>query len=181
MKKNFFIDNILWILILVIIIIIIYFIFSSDCNDNNDNNNDDADIIRKKINKKYSKSKKIYISPEIKNKPIKSMINKLTKKLNKISEGFDNNKRYKYIIKLFYADWCPHCVDFKPIWSSLKKKYSNDIKFIDVDCTNNNPNLPFINGFPTIALFNSNDKYIESYQNDRSMETFESYIKNKIL
>lgn len=176
MKKNFFIDNILWILI-IIILIIIYFIFNSD----NDNDND-TDIIRKKINKKYLISKKIYISPKIiKDKPIKSMTNKLTKKLNKISEGFNNQQEYKYLIKLFYADWCPHCMDFKLIWSNLKNKYSNDIKFIDVDCTHNNPNLSFIKGFPTIALFDLTDRYIESYENDRSIDSFESYIKNKIL
>jgi thiol-disulfide isomerase/thioredoxin len=176
MNKNLFMNKILWIIIIIIIIIIIYYIFNSDNNDN------DTDIIRKKINKKYLKSKKIYISPTIiKNEPIKFMTNKLTKKLNKISEGFDNNKKYKYLIKLFYADWCPHCIDFKPIWHSLHNKYSNDIKFIDVDCTRNNPNLSFIKGFPTIALFDLNDKYIESYENDRSIESFESYIKNKIL
>ena len=176
--NNFFFTNkkLLILILIIIILIIIYYI----CNSNNEEN--DTDIIRTKINKRYLKSKKIYISPEnINDKPIKSMTNKLTKKINKILEGFDNRKGYKYLIKLFYADWCPHCVDFKPIWFNLKNKYSNDIKFIDIDCTNDNPNLSFIKGFPTIALFDSNDKYIESYENDRSIDSFESYIKNKIL
>ena len=180
MNKKFFTNKILWILILLILVII-FFVCNSNDNKLVIDKFNNTNIIRKKINKKYSKSKQIYESPKINNnKPIKKMTNKLTKKLNKISEGFTNIE-YKYIIRLFYADWCPHCVDFKPIWINIKNKYSNNIKFIEVDCTNNNPNLTYVTGFPTIALFSLDDKYIESYENDRSIIMFESYIKNKIV
>lgn len=176
MNKNLFTNKILWCLIFVVSLII-YIIINCDNNEIINTN-----IIRQKINKKYPISKKIYISPKIiNNEPTTKMTNKLTQKLNKISEGFNNEIKQKYIIKLFYANWCNHCMEFKPIWLNLKNKYSNYLHFIEVDCTNSNPNLSYVVGFPTIGLFDLNDKYIESYENDRSINLFESYIKNKIL
>jgi thiol-disulfide isomerase/thioredoxin len=166
MKKIF------WILILILIIIIIYYIYN--CNDN-------IEVIRKIKNKKYYKSKKIYVSPNIKKcKPIKKMKNKLTKKLKKISEEFTNVNNTKHIIKLYFAEWCPHCVDFLPIWTSIKNKYNDNIIFVEIDCTNNSPQLEYVQGFPSIVLFDSKDNYIENYEKERSIISFESYIKNKI-
>jgi len=166
MNKKFLKENLLWIIIIIVIIIfLIYYYYF--CTDNNLN--------RKKLNRKHLISKKIYESPfEIK----KSLKKKLQKKLNKVAENFDNNK---YIIKLFFADWCPHCVDFKPIWYSLKKKYSNNISFIEVDCTENDPELSFIKGFPTIAIFDGTNNFIDVYNGDRSNKSFEAYIKDNLL
>jgi len=170
--------KILWILIIFVIIFIIYYIINSS---------DDVDSIREKVNKKYTKSKKLYISPQniIKDTPIEHLTDKLTDKLNKklqkISEKFDNKPTYKYKIKLFFAEWCPHCVDFKPSWYFLKNKYSNQIQFVEMDCTNTNPNLTYITGYPTIILSDINDNYIETYNKDRTVNDLESYIKTKLL
>lgn len=158
-------NNFLWIIIIMILIFYIYNYIKTDEN-----------ISRKYINKIYEKSKEIHISEKFKTKLNKK---KLVKKLNKISEGFDNIE-YKYILKLYYADWCPHCVDFKPIWESLKKKY-NTLQFISIDCTNFNPNLPYVNGFPTIAIFNKNNEYIKSYEEERSYIKFDNYLKSILI
>jgi thiol-disulfide isomerase/thioredoxin len=153
------------IILIFAIILVIYYIYNYYNNDN--------DSLRKTINKKYDESKKIHTSEQFENKINK---NKLVKKLNKISEEF-NKIEYKHTIKLFFADWCPHCVDFKPIWNSLKNKY-NTIKFIEIDCSENNPNLPYVQGFPTIAIFDKNNNYIESYEDERTFNMFEKYIKS---
>ena len=147
-------NTILLLIILISSILIYYLIFQQENH------------IKKK--NKHSRPKKIYISPNItyNDKSIKLMTNKLINKLDKYN---------KYNIKLYYADWCPHCIDFKPIWNKLKSNYNN-INFIDVDCTNKQPNLSFINGFPTIALFDSNNKHIENYENDRTFKLLKQYL-----
>ena len=139
------------------------------CNDNDD------ELDRPKIHKKHLISKKIYESPIYEQPPLTE---KLQIKLNKITENFDNNK---YIIKLFYADWCGHCVNFKSIWFALKNKYSNKVTFIEVNCTEKNPELDYVTGFPTIAIFDSNNKYLQTYNDDRTFDSFESYINNNII
>ena len=152
------------------------------------NSKETSNIIRKIKNKKYAESKKIHESPYNKSQSIASLTKQLKKKLTKtnyvdknpelkiVSETKPNFKP-KYILKLFYADWCPHCIDFKPIWNKIKNQHTN-IDFINVDCTNNSPQVPYVKGFPTIALLDSNERFIETYENDRSYEDFNSYIKN---
>lgn len=152
-------NNISWLIIILITLILIYFLYIQD-NKITFNNK------KKYINRK---PKRIYISPltTINKKSIEKMTNKLIKKLD--------TPKSKYIIKLYYADWCHHCVEFKPIWNKLKNNYKN-INFIDINCTDKQPNLIFINGYPTIALFDSNNKHIENYENDRTYELFKNYL-----
>jgi len=158
--------NNFYLILIIIILIIIYYLYT--CNQQ------DTCNIQNKINKRY-----VYTSPKInKEQSDKSMSSKLKKKLKKISKKFYNKK---YIIKFFYTDWCSHCTNFKPYWFKIKNKYSNSLDFIEVDCTDNNPNLSFITGYPTIALYDINGDYIESYKNNRTIKLFESYIKNKII
>jgi len=166
-----------FIFICAIILYILYTQFKTD---------DESTIgLRKNIKKKYEKSTKLYISPtstEIDNNNL--LKNKL---ITKLSEQFNNEKtnnctiKNKYTLKLYYADWCPHCVNFKSIWNNCKTSYGNKLIFIDVDCTNNNPDLPYVNGFPTIALFDANNNHIENYDNDGTILSFETYIKNKLI
>lgn len=170
-----------WFLIILAILVSIYFLFTSS-QTNIINTKETSVVIRKKVDKKPKKLKKIYISPKTKQIEINSMKEKLKKKLKKIKkvELFDDNniksneKTYK--LKLFFADWCPHCVDFKPVWNAVKQKYQH-IDFIDVDCTNDAPSLDYVQGFPTISLFN-NEKHVENYENERSLDAFENYIRS---
>lgn len=40
------------------------------------------------------------------------------------------------IVYLYYADWCPHCKNFKPNWNNLKNKYLGKVRFIEINMTN---------------------------------------------
>lgn len=189
----------LWFIIILSISISIYYIFNIDSveypNIDVDFEKETSYLIRKKLNRQYSQNKKIHTSPKKIDISILSMKKKLTKKLDKsksIKKKLDKSKLDKskldkkkltkksnIQIKLFFAEWCGHCKTFKPIWNNIKLKYGNNdkISFDDVDCTNNSPNLPYIQGFPTIAIY-KDDNYIENYENNRTFEDFEEYINN---
>ena len=99
---------------------------------------------------------------------------------------------------LVYADWCPHCVDFKPTYNYLtrlfddldkggKVKLNNNKVIIgnksqvpklwamNIDNHKNNPkgkNLEFVQGFPTILIvrdINGKEGKIETFKGNRSI------------
>jgi thiol-disulfide isomerase/thioredoxin len=156
---------------------------------------------RKKINKKHSKSKRIHVSPNLQRnshlKSIKLMAEKLKKRISKtkldvgdqqIMQNPENKPKYiptstpkstpKYTVKLFFANWCQHCNDFKPIWNNIKSKYSDKIIFDSMNCSETNPGLEYVQGLPTIALYDSNNNYLENYEYDGTSHGFESFIIN---
>jgi len=68
-------------------------------------------------------------------------------------------------LMLFYADWCPHCRNAKPVWEEEKEKYANalvnnyKVVFVDVNCSDDaDPQTQAliqkynIKGFPTVKL-----------------------------
>jgi thiol-disulfide isomerase/thioredoxin len=135
-------------------------------------------IQRKKCNKKYKYSKKIHESPTLTQPEITNLTKKLTHKINKtVSQSttvLDTIPEKSLTLKLFYADWCGHCSEFKPIWFKLKSKYP-DIHFIEVDCTNNQPSYQWLTGYPTIAIFENNN-FIQIYKNNRSYDALRNFI-----
>ena len=193
----------IWLLIILVSLSGIYILYNNYYTDDNINfiNNDEK--YRKRKYPKYTKSKIIYLSPKvsqnIRNNSIKLMKQLLEQKLNapkKITnkpvstnklipvgssntsntKEVKNNPAKKYIIKLYYTDWCPHCDQFKPVWYKLKSRYSDLYEFVDVNCTTNSPNLPFVDGYPTISIFNMNGEYMNNYEEDRSYESMETYL-----
>jgi thiol-disulfide isomerase/thioredoxin len=158
---------------------------------------------RKKINKRHSKSKRIHVSPKIHNnsqlESIRSMNKLLKNRLNKtklnVVDTVSNPTKLnvvdtvsnptnisskvspKFIVRLFFADWCPHCVDFKPIWNKIKSKYGDSILFEDVDCTSDNPDLEYVQGLPTIALYDKSNNYMKNYENNGDPDKFNRFIQ----
>lgn len=78
-----------------------------------------------------------------------------------------------YRIKLFYADWCPHCVEFKPDWkkfkeyinnnTTLKDNENNTVKIITEEYDDKSENQmeitkENITGFPTLIMYKNNNK-----------------------
>ena len=67
-------------------------------------------------------------------------------------------------LTFYYADWCPHCTNFKPVFRQLESHinthHSDNIKVKWVDCTDSNSQSALmarergINGFPTMTLGN---------------------------
>ena len=113
---------------------------------------------------------------------IKSVNKSSNTAFNEISNKISDNKlQKKYTVKLFYADWCDHCTKFKPIWFKLKKLYSNQINFVEINCSDHTPNLKYVQGYPTISLYNSTNNYIRNYDDNRTFYDFEKFINQYIF
>jgi len=105
------------------------------------------------------------------------------------SEAFENDKPNlkvlsgEKVVALFYADWCPHCVDFKPHYKkamselSGKKNKGKTLRFVMVDCDKYKSlaSENDVSGFPTVKIFND-DKTSDEYSGDRSYEGLTSYF-----
>lgn len=72
-------------------------------------------------------------------------------------------------LTLYYADWCPHCMNFKPTWAELIKWCATqNIKTMSYEDTeiqrmqnesSKYPDIPFayINGYPTMLVTHNNN------------------------
>ena len=101
---------------------------------------------------------------------------KCSKKIQNIKHPVDELKN---IIILFYSDNCYHCHQFLPTWLKIKENMNgNKIKLDEINCTNNDPGLDYVDGYPTIAIYDKNNNYIMSYENDRSYENFKQFLEN---
>lgn len=96
-----------------------------------------------------------------------------------------NVSKGETVVALFYADWCPHCVEFKPEYKKATSKLSGKtykgktLRFVMVDCDKykslskeNN-----VGGFPTVKILND-DGTSNEYKDDRSEEGLNAYFTN---
>ena len=113
----------------------------------------------------------------------------LASKSNNTQESFENVEpnlkaaNGEAIVALFYADWCPHCVSFKPDYKKAMSELNGNnykgkkLRFVMVDCDKykslakeNN-----VSGFPTVKILNDNGSS-EEYDGERSFEGLTSYF-----
>jgi len=87
------------------------------------------------------------------------------------------------VVALFYADWCPHCVDFKPHYKRAmsdlngKKHNGKTLRFVMVDCDKYKSlaSQNDVSGFPTVKILND-DKTSDEYSGERSYEGLGNYF-----
>jgi hypothetical protein len=79
-------------------------------------------------------------------------------------------------IYLFKAEWCPHCVGFKPTWKKLEKELSSKYTFVTYDSEKDKASIKKwdIKGFPTIIKKTGND--MEEYIGPRDEESVKTFI-----
>ena len=69
---------------------------------------------------------------------------------------------------LYWATWCHHCETFMKTWNELKAKYSDKIKFVDVEHKKmSQEELAKVGGFPAIFYIDEkgNEKRIKQRNN----------------
>ena len=88
------------------------------------------------------------------------------------------------IIALFYAEWCGHCVKFKPHFEKAmselngsKNSKGKTVRFVKIDCDENKElGKQFgVSGYPTIKIL-SDDGTQDDYDGARSFEGLKKYL-----
>lgn len=114
--------------------------------------------------------------------------NKNEKKVTKpnLPEKFED-KKDKPVMVLVYADWCPHCKHFKPVWGRMRNhpRYGNRCRWLDIEAEKDKKyenlvkRLP-IKGYPTVFYFPKglNGDY-ELYKGGRNEEDIFKFLDGK--
>lgn len=140
--------------LIAILFAIYYFTYKSNREPFSDNNNNDNNSRRKNSGRSSSSG-----SPNL-----------------KASQG-------ETVVALFYADWCPHCVAFKPDFMKARKDMNGSehqgkkLRLELVDCVANKTiaSENSVSGFPTVKIFTDDNKSSE-YSGERSYEGLTSYF-----
>jgi thiol-disulfide isomerase/thioredoxin len=79
-------------------------------------------------------------------------------------------------IYLFKAEWCPHCVGFKPTWKKLEENLGNKYTFITFDSDKDKASIKKwdIKGYPTIIKKTGNN--MKEYVGPRDEESVKKFI-----
>ena len=102
-------------------------------------------------------------------------------------EHFNESKQ---TLLFFYADWCPHCTNFKPEVMKLKKQNESnkqlEVKILEESvCPPDLMKKHNIRGFPTVILVNSDSNGVEThanpYQGERTMDGLQHFLNSKAV
>jgi thiol-disulfide isomerase/thioredoxin len=102
-------------------------------------------------------------------------------------EEFEQKIQNKKSLVLFYANWCPHCKDYMPIWNEVSNDYNKSdksVQIIKVDCGGDSEfdaNLTkkySIDGFPTIVFVDENGAGTK-YDKGQDKSSIFDYLKTK--
>ena len=95
-------------------------------------------------------------------------------------ENTEGGAKDKGKITLFFADWCGHCQQFKPMWEKLKRKMGRKVTFQEI----NDENIFEINkygvqGYPTIIAEKGGKMF--KFNNDRTEDVLVDFINEKLM
>nr|CDS29466.1 Viral IAP associated factor [Hymenolepis microstoma] len=87
----------------------------------------------------------------------------------------------KCVLIMFYAPWCGHCKQLKPIWDDLGERFKDhpEVLIAKLDATANELEDVKISSFPTIKLFPKNSDDIIDYSNERTVKAFTDFIEKE--
>ena len=109
---------------------------------------------------------------------------------NELGGGSGDQSSSEAELILFYADWCPHCKQAKPIWDEMKAHHATktvngyNVIFTEVDCSSENAQVEKmmdkynVEGFPTIKLLK--DGQIVEYDAKPNKATLDQFL-NTVL
>lgn len=88
----------------------------------------------------------------------------------------------KVDVTLYYANWCGHCMDYKPTYNEIKEHFNNndEINFYEVEDSNitemDTINNQKIFAYPTIKIKTENNEF--KYNGDRTKDGLINEINN---
>lgn len=80
---------------------------------------------------------------------------------------------------LVWADYCPYCHDFLPVFENLSKQLGNRFPCVSIENKNISQglrNVLDITGFPTLYFFDQNGVIISKYKGTRQQDKIIDHI-----
>ena len=83
------------------------------------------------------------------------------------------------VLVKYYAPWCQHCQELKPLFEELAKTMYGKVKFAEINCDESAEicESEGIQGYPTLALFRK-DRQKKIYGGERSVEAMKKWIES---
>lgn len=151
-------------------------------------------ILNERRSKEYTGPK---LAEDLVESVLTSIMDKVKKELKKklpedlivdvTDENFDKiiTKSKEPWMVLFYAPWCLHCKELKPIWSLAASSLQKRIKCASIDATVNKKKAEEygIQEYPTIKLFpfeRKSPNHVFDYNQERSVDSIVDWALEKL-
>lgn len=111
-------------------------------------------------------------------------------KVESFTDSSLNVQSGELVVALFYADWCPHCVKFKPTWdgemtpaiNGMKTKSGKVVRMVKINCEENKALATKygIDGYPTIKIISmdAGKETVEEYHEQRNKDAMITYLNS---
>lgn len=87
----------------------------------------------------------------------------------------------KYKVVYAYSDTCPHCVAFTPVFDQFTatQVMNSKIEILKVERRSANANnyLKYVDGFPTVLVFDTNGKLIDTQVGKTTLTELQTFVQ----
>ncbi len=98
------------------------------------------------------------------------------------------NKKGGLTLVFIYADWCPHCHDYKPTWKNISAAKGRNVNMVAVNekviSKTSIPNRATIDGYPTVIAVNGttgDTATIPNFRDENAMKTLAKTGSNAVV
>jgi thiol-disulfide isomerase/thioredoxin len=111
--------------------------------------------------------------------------------------GFKKIKNNRPTLVMVYADWCPHCVHFKPEVQKISDEMNNETGKVNIAAIRADGKFSEeekmlgkrvkdifgdkgFRGFPHVSFFDKNGKFKANFEDERSAKALKKFIENNL-